>query len=374
MRSPHRRGGFTLIELLVVIAIIAVLIALLLPAVQSAREAARRAQCTNNLKQIGLSALNFESTNGKLPDGFGPMPLYPNTGVGRANPQALLLSFLEGSATYNAFNFQWDLNQTSGSPNYTAQTQIVSAYNCPSDPSTVRFSGTLLGYSNYFASLGGTACQLTGGTTPTFSYEEPNSNTLGAFNVTVNETATQTAASGGPNPDYQKVTSSVTLSSITDGTSNTVMFSEVKKSPISVYTGSCTSGGGFDNVYFVSSSGFNRQSVLNSSPCQALTNCNGYSNRIYYRGQQYYRNFIPEGYYSHTIVPNSRNFDCGVYVGGLMIDFAAAHLAARSYHPGGVNGVNIDGSVHFYKSTVAPLVWYALGTRSGGEVISSDSY
>ena len=228
MRTPHRRGGFTLIELLVVIAIIAVLIALLLPAVQAAREAARRAQCTNNLKQLGLACMNFESTNGKFPDGFGPMPLYPSMGVGRANPAALILSFLEGGATYNAFNFQWDLNQTVGYANYTAQTQIISAYNCPSDPSTTRYGGTtLLGYSNYFASLGGTACQLANGSVSGFSFEETNGSTLGAFNVTLNESA-PIQINSQPNPDFQKVTSSVTIASLIDGTSNTAMFSEIK--------------------------------------------------------------------------------------------------------------------------------------------------
>src|SRR4051794_33476377 len=96
-----QRRGFTLIELLVVIAIIGILIALLLPAVQSAREAARRAQCVNNLKQIGLAIHNFESSNGKFPDGYGPVPQYRVPSFSRVNVQAQILPYLEQSAMYN---------------------------------------------------------------------------------------------------------------------------------------------------------------------------------------------------------------------------------------------------------------------------------
>src|SRR5262249_14504515 len=130
----HRRPGWTLIELLVVIAIVGILIALLLPAVQAAREAARRLQCTNNLKQLALAALNYESANGVLPSsswcgnrGRGP---FGEPGYGHSQ-FAYMLNFLEQSAVFNAQNFSWGHY---GSENSTVAGTLINALVCPSDP------------------------------------------------------------------------------------------------------------------------------------------------------------------------------------------------------------------------------------------------
>ncbi len=363
------RRGFTLIELLVVIAIIAVLIALLLPAVQSAREAARRAQCTNNLKQMALAVLNFESTYSNLPPGIGP---YPDDltagGGGRANVQAQLLPFIEGGNIYSSFNFHLNMNNFGvGTPNDTAQTQIVSSFVCPSDPSTVRFVllNTPLGYCNYFASLGNTACMELGSQYP---FQEPNGNLAGVFNYnSLNRTAPQfldPPTNKNPNPQYRRA-DPVRLADILDGTSNTGMLSETKRSRSTVNAASEIPIADLINVYTITGDFTGADTSTPPAACATFGN----QIRIRYRGQQYYRNLPSDGYYSHTVPPNYKLWDCMNNP-----NFNQGHIAARSYHPGGVNFVTCDGSVKFIKDSINLTTWRSLGTRAGGEVISGDSY
>ena len=188
------RRAFTLIELLVVIAIIAVLIALLLPAVQAAREAARRAQCTNNLKQIGLALHNYHQAVGSFP--MASTTAYSDPGVqtqwGTWSAQSLMLPYLEQTQVYNAINFDWTNWYDVGAPiNSTIWNMNLAAFVCPSDGLTGQANN-----NNYFGSIG-TTTGFSGGSNPT----------------------------GGSTGIFAHLLT-YGIANVTDGTSNTIAFSE----------------------------------------------------------------------------------------------------------------------------------------------------
>jgi len=211
---PSSRRGFTLIELLVVIAIIAVLISLLLPAVQSAREAARRAQCSNNLKQIGLAIHNYHSSNDVFPVGnsLNPSSLNDPGQWASWSAQALMLNYLEQAPLYNAINYSFGplgtytagtMSDQPGAVNTTVTHTIISSFLCPSDAFS---GGGRQNINNYAASFGTTAHVM-------YTWKD----------------------APGP-PDYQQVPTGSTglfafnrpygVRNCTDGTSNTVAYAE----------------------------------------------------------------------------------------------------------------------------------------------------
>jgi prepilin-type N-terminal cleavage/methylation domain-containing protein/prepilin-type processing-associated H-X9-DG protein len=351
---PRRARGFTLIELLVVIAIIAILIGLLLPAVQKVREAAARAKCQNNLKQFGLAAHNYESTNGTLPPNQHTVVLpAPGTGTpttysSGATLQALMLPYFEQGSKFNQFNMNYNVNSDApinsnfpalANANLAARTGDVPIFLCPSDPSSA-FTFTNAGRQNYFGSLGGSALYR-GGTALD-----------GIFAL--------------PFPAAGQVMKGIAVIAISDGSSNTAMFSEVMRGTFPAGTASTT----FDNT--TNMIGTTAYSGTTLSDGRAVPECNApASTKIHYVGQQYYRN-LPQNYvYTHTLPINwhrsvpgggtGQKYSCGTN------GFNAVHLAASSYHTGGVNVCMADGSVRFAADSTDFLVWRGVGSRSGNE-------
>ncbi|WP_165070180.1 DUF1559 domain-containing protein [Paludisphaera rhizosphaerae] len=329
-----RRRGFTLIELLVVIAIIAVLIALLLPAVQAAREAARRIQCTNNLKQIALGMHNYHETMGSLPPGikgccYGTWMVYS-------------LPFVEQGAMYNSWNSLGNSNPAGnafdtllrygGAVNLTVTRSHISAYKCPSDPSawTITNTANNITSHNYVVNFGNTNTSqattyfgVTFGGAPFSDIGSPTGNQ----NVVQNGAITPSAILGTFN-----------FSAIPDGLSNTLLVSEIL-----IGTGGDLRG----FSWWANGSTFSAWGGPNSSVLDIL----------------------PSGSYCKPAIatnppcdPNGQSSTSGLIT------------TARSKHPGGVNTAMADGSVRFFKNSISLQTWRALSTSKGGEVISADSF
>jgi len=379
---PKRRRGFTLIELLVVIAIIAVLIALLLPAVQAAREAARKAQCSNNLKQIGLAMHNYHQSNDRFPQGHSESADQPGysdkayAGWTEWGAQAEMLQYMEGGSIYNAINFYYCGGYNYGAQcNGTAWSTIITSYLCPSDNN---------------AGLGGM---------PTFGTGTPNINSyrgsagttsLAGWNNGPGYASCQPDPLGisGGNPGCTPYSTglfaywvSFGLKDCTDGSSQTVAYSEsLVGDPASVVSPSRR----YNSVTGVTGAQIaDVQDVTSLAPATlqtALQACTtayqSGTNLSNANGCRWGWGALTMSLFHTVVTPNSTTYkwnSCRSSCGGCGPD-DSSYSNAQSNHPGGVNCLFGDGSVRFIKDGVSQRVWMGLGTRSNGEVITSDTY
>ncbi|MEW4561482.1 DUF1559 domain-containing protein [Bremerella sp. JC770] len=318
--SYSRRSGFTLVELLVVIAIIGVLIALLLPAVQQAREAARRIQCTNNLKQLALAMHTYHDTHLKFPpgnlgEGYGHHEAHEPYGSTKAPTwcwSAFILPQLEANNVYESFDFSaspWadtivrsavNVGPETDTTNQVPSSQMPNVFRCPSVPT----SGTsdITAYKDY---------GINGGTDglPERYYGEYSA-----------------ASSSG----LAYHNSAVRFADVTDGTTNTVMFGEQAHNPR------------VDDDFY----GLTIPSDLVSNPFVYMINSS-------------------EGYVMGMRVPDDPIII--VYAGNTYLHYGRW---SRGYHPGGVQVAMCDGSVSFIPETVDATTWQDLYSRDGGEVIT----
>ncbi|AGA27396.1 DUF1559 domain-containing protein [Singulisphaera acidiphila] len=312
MKRRNARPAFTLIELLVVIAIIAVLVSLLLPAVQAAREAARRSQCVNNLKQIGLALHGYLDTNGTFCLG----QFVTTTPRGQVNISSWTLGlapYLEQKALFDSWNFGFNFAE----PKNTTGSQIaVGVYHCPSSPSP--------------AVADFTATYDMAGVTTGSKFRSASVDYAASANSTIILDSAGAAAHGvisytvGGNP--------ATFAAVTDGLSNTISFLEMAGGP---------------TLYGPKRTPIN----IAGLPWTAMGHVGGI-NRISLRGWSY------DGLvqYGGNCVVNCNNGGGSLY----------------GFHPGGANVALCDGSVRFLKQTIAATTMHKLVSRAQGEILSAD--
>ncbi len=305
--------AFTLVELLVVIAIIAMLVTMLFPAVQSAREAARRAQCINHMRQVGLALLNYETANGVLPYGS-------DYAAAKETWAALILPFLEEQAHYDRFDFEVPMRHRN---NKVAVTTPVASYMCPSDPQSNRPILSGRGDSPSFNPPESAMLSYTASMGPTHPDNCPFCpvNRPGRSNWCCQGCNFGSFGGGCALPDgsfvglFGRWKKSIALKQVTDGLSNTVMIGE-------------TLPGHY---------------VWNGA-------------------------FVPNFPVSGMTIPiNTMETDDWKHGGHALILWAITS-GFKSLHPGGANLAMGDGSVHFVSETIDHQVYANLGTRAGEEV------
>jgi prepilin-type N-terminal cleavage/methylation domain-containing protein/prepilin-type processing-associated H-X9-DG protein len=353
--------GFTLIELLVVIAIIAVLIALLLPAVQSAREAARRAQCTNNLKQIGLSMHNYESSNNCFPPSGESTNFNLVTASSNGSTQFVdggwsslsrLLTYQEAGASFNALNFNVDYNEATGM-NFTGASTVINIFICPSavrspgggrdaiDPNDAASIAFSVGYGvNDYGPTCYTDIDPNGNVTG-YSVVTPYRNKLSRVNGLLKQGCTR-------------------IAEITDGTSNTIAIGEDAGRDARFISP-------YNEAYY---DGVNARPILGMGPAGGLAPW-----RRYWRWAEPDESFGVSGQPNNKYRPMNELTSYSTTTPYLCQGCnAGANDELFSYHPGGVNVLFGDGSVRFIKDTISVKTLRGLVSLNGGEVLSSDSY
>jgi prepilin-type N-terminal cleavage/methylation domain-containing protein len=331
---PHHRRGFTLIELLVVIAIIAILIALLLPAVQQAREAARRVQCKNNLKQLGLALHNYHDVHRCFP----PNGVNNVTNTQTWSAQAFVLPYLEGGNLYNQIDFDVGYGHPHNVSPVHVRAMRIPVLLCPSDPNDrqrVNSSGDAEHY--------------------------PLSYAVGRGIYEVHRT--NQSADGGAAFAYNRVTRD---RDFTDGMSNTVGMSEVK----------CFTPRFHDNCSLPPTVTFTPDTLGSLLGTSGWSTQNGHTEWVS-------GNTIHTGF-TTTFTPNTRVLHT---VGNVTYDIDAtskreaagsgvcdgvttyAVVTSRSYHTGIVQSLLTDGSLRSIGENIDLLTWQNLGQRSDGNVV-----
>ncbi len=335
-QTTQRCRAFTLIELLVVIAIIAILIALLLPAVQQSREAARRTQCRNNLKQIALAIHNYESTNATLPPSMAINPAVTSNNSWSIHGR--ILPYLEQVNLYS----QIDLSRAWG--NFPVISGFrVPVYACPSDPKSDRARDT--------------------GTNGIFLMP-----TCYGFNFGTWLIFDPTTGRGGDGATFPN--SKIRIASITDGTSNTLLTSEVH-----AWTAYTRNGGPPSTA------------IPGTKPLVAQYANSGLKDRIFVASQdgsghtEWANGHSHHSGFTTTLTPNSdvifnysgidfhRTDYASRQEGSNTTSVSYSAVNSRSYHTGIVQSALVDGSVRAISENIDLSIWRALGTRDGGEVI-----